>query len=383
MARNLNKQMMLATFALILVAYCVTSFGCVLYGKYLLRLAYQDEQLSEIGCLLKLVVHYGKYVLRRLSDGDEPLPKKMVYLHELIIVSIVLTGPITTAFVAGYWARRIAKPLKAVANAARLIADGNFDARIARSRNSFAEANAAATEFNLMAAGLQTAEVELKYSSSVIAHELSTPLTILLFSLLGLSEGSLEPSKQRFNRLSSIVGNAEKILDDLRNLSLSTAGTLKINPTEVDLAIEAETLISLTEPMLEAAGVTLKRDLCSAIVLADPARIRQAMLALVHNACLYAPGSTVTILTGQTEHWTVIGCSDTGPGMPLDAQGRAFDRFWRSDESRTHVGGSGLGLANVKAVALAHGGDAIIKNNSARGFAVEIRLPKPGRVRAD
>ncbi|MBX5307018.1 HAMP domain-containing histidine kinase [Rhizobium sp. NLR14b] len=377
MARNLIRQMMLAAFALILVAYCVTFFGCVLYGKYLLtRLSYEDELSKEMVFLQHLVTLYAKYLLQRLLYEHGPLPEEKVYLHDLIIVSIILSGPITTAFVAGYCARRIAKPLKAVANAARLIADGNLSARIPRTRNSFAEANAATTEFNLMADELQTAEAELKYSSSVIAHELSTPLTILLDSLLGLSEGSLEPSTQRFDRLRSIVANAERILEDLRNLSLATAGTLKINPAEIDLAIEAETLMSLTESMLEAAGVTLKRDLSSAIVLADPARIRQAMIELVRNACLYAPGSTVTILTGQTEHWTVIGCSDTGPGLPLDARGRAFDRFWRYDESGAHVGGSGLGLANVKAVALAHGGDAIIDNSSGRGLAVEIRLPK-------
>lgn len=368
---------MLAAFALILVAYCVTFFGCVLYGKYLLTsLSYEDDLSKEIVFLQQLVTLYAKYLLQRLLYEHGPLPEEKVYLHDLIIVSIILSGPITTAFVAGYCARRIAKPLKAVANAARLIADGNLSARIPRTRNSFAEANAATTEFNLMADELQTAEAELKYSSSVIAHELSTPLTILLDLLLGLSEGSLEPSTQRFDRLCSIVANAEKILEDLRNFSLATAGTLKINPVEIDLAIEAETLISLTESMLEAAGVTLKRDLSSAIVLADPARIRQAMVELVRNACLYAPGSTVTILTAQTEHWTVIGCSDTGPGLPLDARGRAFDRFWRYDVSGAHAGGSGLGLANVKAVALAHGGDAIIANSSGRGLAVEIRLPK-------
>ncbi|WP_461550964.1 sensor histidine kinase [Sinorhizobium meliloti] len=105
--------------------------------------------------------------------------------------------------------------------------------------------------------------------------------------------------------------------------------------------------------------------------------MRQVLLALLDNACRYAPGSTVVVQTFTAENRAGMRCLDTGPGMPLDAQARAFDRFWRGGDSRARTsGGSGLGLSIVKAIARLHHGDATIVNNSkVVGFALEVWVP--------
>ncbi|MDW9906377.1 hypothetical protein GOA77_31950, partial [Sinorhizobium meliloti] len=85
------------------------------------------------------------------------------------------------------------------------------------------------------------------------------------------------------------------------------------------------------------AGITIEREFGRAVVLADPRRMRQVLLTLLDNACRYAPGGTVAVQTFTAENRAGMRCLDTGPGMPLDAQVRAFDRFWRGDDSRARV----------------------------------------------
>lgn len=343
MARNLNRQIILAMFVLIIVA-SFTHF-----------LSFQ---------LLILVVEWS-----------------LVELHEeykwFYSITILSTGLIPGVVVGWRLAHKIMRPLKAVATAVRSIASGDFSARAKATHSSFSEAEALIVDFNAMAARLERAEEELKYSNSATAHELRTPLTVLLGSLQGLSEGVVEPSSGLYELLICQVKDLTRIVEDLRTFDLANAGTLEIELEEVDLTVEAEVVISSMEQEFVTAGITIEREFGRAVVLADPRRMRQVLLALLDNACRYAPGSTVVVQTFTAENRAGMRCLDTGPGMPLDAQARAFDRFWRGGDSRARTcGGSGLGLSIVRAIARLHHGDAtIIDSDSEGGLALEVWVP--------
>ncbi|WP_033051476.1 ATP-binding protein [Sinorhizobium medicae] len=293
-----------------------------------------------------------------------------------LIISISV-GLIPGVVVGWRLAHKIMRPLKSVATAVRSIASGDFSARAKATQSSFSEAEALIVDFNAMAARLERAEEELKYSSSATAHELRTPLTVLLASLQGLSDGVVEPSSELYELLICQVTDLTGMVEDLRTFDLANAGTLEIDLQEVDLTVEAEVVISSMEQKLVSAGITIEREFGRAVVLADPRRMRQVLLALLDNACRYAPGSTVVVQTFTAENRAGMRCLDTGPGMPLDAQARAFDRFWRGGGSQARTGGgSGLGLSIVKAIARLHHGDATIVNNSkVVGFALEVWVP--------
>lgn len=292
-------------------------------------------------------------------------------------IILFLIGLIPSVVVGWRLAHKIMRPLKAVATAVRSIASGDFSARAKATHSSFSEAEALIVDFNAMAARLERAEEELKYSNSATAHELRTPLTVLLGSLQGLSDGVVEPSSQLYELLICQVKDLTGMVEDLRTFDLANAGTLEIDLEEVDLTMEAEVVISSMEQKLASAGITIEREFGRAVVLADPRRMRQVLLALLDNACRYAPGCTVVVQTFTAENRAGMRCSDTGPGMPLDAQARAFDRFWRGGDSRARTcGGSGLGLSIVRAIARLHHGDAtIIDTDSEGGLALEVWVP--------
>jgi two-component system sensor histidine kinase AdeS len=259
-----------------------------------------------------------------------------------------------------------------------LIAKGDFTARAETNDTTFREAKNLVTDFNAMAARLERAESELRYSHSAIAHELRTPLTILRGRLQGLSDGVFAPTPELFERLLSHVDDLSRIVEDLRTLALSEAGRLELKLGEFDLAEEAEAVITSVEPDLTGAGIAVKRNLGRARVVADRARIRQVIYAILDNVRRYAPGSTVVLETRSKSNRALIRCSDTGPGLPAGLKDRAFEPFWRGEESRARSsGGSGLGLSIIRAIAEAHGGGASLADHDGQdtGTSIEIWLP--------
>lgn len=301
-------------------------------------------------------------------------------LGDFIVLGVILVIGLTAATVVSWrLAQSIVRPLKSVAQAVHSIARGDFSARAKTVRSAFGEAESLIADFNAMAERLEKAEAELNYSNSAIAHELRTPLTILRGRLQGLSDGAFRPSPELYGRLLAHVEDLSHIVEDLRTLGLSSAGKIQLNLDKIDLAQEADIVIVSVEQDLAKSGVTVERDLGSAIVLADRARVRQALFALLNNVRRYAPGSTVVVQTRNVGAQALVRCTDNGPGLPAGAENRAFERFWRGDDSRARAsGGSGLGLPVVQAIARAHGGDAAVADSGGKGTSIEIRLPVAG-----
>ncbi|XSG83208.1 MAG: ATP-binding protein [Methyloligella sp. ZOD6] len=298
-------------------------------------------------------------------------------ISDTVTLSVLLgIGLLTASFLGWILARRIAEPLRSVAGAARRVAEGDFSARASLTRGDFGEASDLVDDFNQMAERLQRAETELKYSNSAIAHELRTPLTILRGRLQGLLDGAFTPSADLYGRLIEHVDDLSAIVEELRTLALSNAGRLDLEYSRLDLAGEAEVVLRSLEDQFGEAGITITHQLSRALTSADRLRLRQAFVALLENSCRYAPQSAVHVETGVIGQGVFFRCTDTGPGLPEEDRARAFERFWRADDSRGRSGGgSGLGLPIVKAIAQAHGGDALIVPSENPGLAVEIRLP--------
>lgn len=346
---NLNAGLVRAMVLLTLLAFVVVYAGLVAYFFFIYDWLYPD------------------------ADYDSAWQ-----LGDTVTLGLLLGMGILTASLLGWrLARYVTEPLKSVAGAARTIAQGDFSARAVLPRRSFGEAGELVADFNLMAERLERAETEIKYSNSAIAHELRTPLTILRGRLQGLLDGAFQPSSQLYLRLIAHVDDLGGIVEELRTLALSNAGQLDLQYSRLDLAFEVDAAAASMEDELSIVGCLVVRRLNQATIVADKPRLRQAIVALLDNCRRYAPNSTVYLETWQEKDYVYFRCTDTGPGLTDESRGRAFERFWRADDSRNRVsGGSGLGLPIVKAIMQAHGGDAIILPSEGRGFSIELQLPR-------
>ncbi len=348
MAKPLNTHMLVSMIGLTLLAFAVMYGGITLFYFVIYPAMYPDAAYDEKWQLVDFVV----------------------------LGLILATGIVAASFVGWRLARNIAAPLHSVATAARAIATGDFSARAENMRWSFGEASDLLADFNAMAERLERTEAELKYANSSIAHELRTPLTILRGRLQGLLDGAFKPTPELYGRLIDHVDDLSSIVEELRTLAMANAGKLELNLEQSDLATEVDAVLGVVGADLAAVGITTKDDLKPAKSLADRAKLRQALHALLQNCIRYAPGSMVTIETGMRQGAAFIRVSDDGPGLSDEGRARAFERFWRADGSRTRArGGSGLGLPIVRGIARAHGGEAVLVERAGPGLTVEIRLP--------
>ncbi len=293
----------------------------------------------------------------------------------LVFLSLVAIGAGVGASM--YLAARFAQPLEEVASAARRVAGGDLAARASLRARGAGEIAQLVDDFNHMATELQLFERELKEGSAAIAHELRTPLTILRGRLQGIQDGVFQTGPKEINSLIQQVEALARIVDDLQTVSLAATSALELRKSSFDLAAEMDDLLHTVRPDIEAAGIRLELDLRPVIVDADAVRVRQAAIALLENARRHAAtGGVVRVETSLVGAEASLRVLDRGAGLSAESRQRAFERFWRADESRSRdMGGSGLGLSVVEAIARAHGGRASALSRDGGGAIFEVILP--------
>ncbi len=315
--------------------------------------------------------------LRALKEASEAASAQGRFYSDLgLAVLTVLAACVAVGLATGV-AHRLARPMERVAHAARRVAQGDLDARAEPGRGSSLELRQLVDDFNHMADSLAASRRELKESTAAIAHELRTPLTILRGRLQGIHDGVFAIGPAEFTALIQQVDSLSRVVDDLRVVSLAGANSLALQCRPMELATEVESLLPVIEPDLHALGMRLELDLRPAPVHADPQRLRQVLTCLLDNARRYASeGGVVRIETHASGSAGVLRVLDRGAGFPPGGAERAFERFWRSEASRSRqTGGSGLGLSVVRAIADAHGGQAHAANRPDGGALLEVRLP--------
>ncbi|USQ98084.1 sensor histidine kinase [Caulobacter sp. RL271] len=289
----------------------------------------------------------------------------------------VVLGSIAASVVATRVARRMVEPLETLAEAARAIADGNLSARATLVAPAPTEASQMIADFNAMADRLEKAVDDIVTWNSLIAHELRTPVTILKGRLQGIAEGVFQPDPALLQSLHQQADGLARLVEDLRVVSLLDSGRLQLRPVEIDLASEIEGLARLIERDLDKAGFGLRMTLTSGRCVADPVRLRQAVLALVDNTLKYAEPCVLEIAARVSDAEVVISVIDQGPGMPEGFTKRAFEPFRRAEDV-DGKSGSGLGLAVVRGIAEAHGGEVTYERRDGLS-AFTIVMPRMNR----
>jgi signal transduction histidine kinase len=274
--------------------------------------------------------------------------------------------------------RRILKPVEELTSAARRMERGDLAAQVdVRTRDEIGELGRA---FNSMAQARARAEELRRRMVGDIAHELRTPLTNLKAQLEAIEDGLLEPDAATQASLREETELLQRLVDDLQDLALAEAGQLKLELAAVSVEEAARVSIAALKSASDSAGVRLESEVPMDLppALADWKRVGQILRNLLSNAMTHSPrGGTVRV--GAVENGSLIQVSvrDQGPGIAPDHLPRIFDRFYRADASRSRsTGGAGLGLAIVRQLARAQGGDVRVESEPGKGASFFFTLPK-------
>jgi two-component system phosphate regulon sensor histidine kinase PhoR len=215
---------------------------------------------------------------------------------------------------------------------------------------------------------------------SNVSHELRTPLASLKALGETLQESALDdpPAARRFIiRMETEIDNLTQLVNELLELSRIESGKV---PLSFHRARPCDLLRPACERMelqVERAGLNLALD-CQPdlpIVFADPNRITQVVINLIHNATKFTPpGGQITVSAYQDGEFIVFFVKDTGVGIPKEDLGRIFERFYKADRARSG-GGTGLGLSIARHMVESHGGFIWAESEEEMGSTIYFSLP--------
>lgn len=271
----------------------------------------------------------------------------------------------------------IVRPVRALTDAARRMAKGELGQTVrVGSRDEVGEL---ASAFNQMSTDLQHADQQRRQMTADIAHELRNPLTVIGGYLDAMRTGDLQPTPPRLEAVYDEIQHLEKIVEDLRTLSLADAGALVLNRQPIGIGALLARVAARYAPQASQRHIEMRveNDAPAMMVDADEMRITQVLDNLISNAFQHTPDGGRIILRAQAvADRARISVADTGKGIAPEDLERVFERFYRGDKARTaEQGSSGLGLAIAKALMEAHGGKIWATGELGQGATFMIELP--------
>ena len=280
-----------------------------------------------------------------------------------------------------FMARRAVSGVEAVTRTAQRISGGALEDRVPVKAQGD-EIDQLAITFNQMLDRIQTLLTEIKEMSENLAHDLRSPIT----RIRGIAEVTLTNGKslsEYESMAANTVEECDRLLDMINTMlmiSKTESGVDKLSMEKIDLAGLVREACELFEPTAEDRGVTLSCDVPVRNHLVGDTRMIQRMLSnLLDNAIKYThSGGTVTVGVSEDDAQVFISVKDTGCGISPRDLPRIFERFFRSDQSRSQSG-IGLGLSLARAIVRAHGGEITVTSTPNQGSTFTATLPKSAK----
>ena len=278
-------------------------------------------------------------------------------------------------------ARSITVPLRDLSHAAEEIEKGSFGHQVPIETKD--EVGHLATVFNRMSDTLATNTKLRKQLLANIAHEINTPLAIIQGNLEGMLDGVIEPSKEQLQSLFEEAVRLNRLIKDLRELSLAEVRQLTLEKHPEDINKLLNRAVSMIKPLADEKSINVSCQLDPSLpkVCIDHDRMGQVFYNLLINAVRYSPTeSNVIVSSGLTDEngrkWLTARIIDNGFGIAEEDIPHIFDYFYRSDKSRDRKrGGSGLGLAIAKQLVENHDGMVKVKSKQGKGSEFIVYLP--------
>jgi signal transduction histidine kinase len=277
-----------------------------------------------------------------------------------------------------FTARRTLAKVEAVTNIAANISVGSLDSRVPLTPASD-EIDRLSTAFNNMLDRIQMLLTNLREVTDNLAHELRSPVT----RIRGGAETTLTGSENLADYKSMTASTIEEcdhlltLINTTLDISEAEAGVVKLKPADFDLAKVVRDMCDLFRPVAEDKVVAIREEIPAACqVRADREKIQRSLANLLDNAIKYSHANgSVTVVLREAETHILITVKDTGIGISSQDLPRIFERFYRSDASRSEPG-NGLGLSLARALVRAHGGDITVESVLGAGSTFVVALPR-------
>ena len=268
-----------------------------------------------------------------------------------------------------------ARDLDKMLAATRRVEAGDYGVRLGRTRSDLAPIQELARGFDTMTARLEADGEQRRGLLADVSHELRTPLAVITGNLEAVLDGVYPADPAHLTPILDETRVMERLIDDLRTVALSEAGTLALHTEPTDLDVLIGEVIHAFTPNATAAKVTLTTTAPSDLPILDidPVRIREVLTNLVANALRHTPeGGAITVGADTTEAAVILTVRDDGPGIDPELLPHVFDRFVKGAGSR----GSGLGLAIARGLIEAHGGSISVESPAGGGTSFRVELPR-------
>lgn len=279
------------------------------------------------------------------------------------------------------FAKNFTRPLLRLNDITEQIRDGQYGASVDIQRRD---------EIGMLASSINTMSQQLKKNETLrcqlfanIAHELRTPLAIIQGNLEGMLDEVVPLNKETILSLEDEILRLNRLVQDLRDLSLAEVNELELRKSTQDVNVLIERAVSMMQPLLDEKDLSMHLHLDTSLrpLFIDKDRINQVIYNILSNAIRYIPAKrSITITTADSTHdgkdWFDLTIADAGDGLSPAEVEKIFQYFYRGEKSRNRKsGGSGIGLPLAKQFILAHGGTIRAESTVGKGLTYYISLP--------
>lgn len=302
------------------------------------------------------------------------------FLKQVRLATIwgALGATIVALLLGALLAYNITRPVRELTMATHMITKGDLGYQV--DIHTHDELEDLANAFNQMSRELARASKVRRQMTADIAHDLRTPLSVILGYAEALHDGKLAGSPETYAILHSEALHLQHLIEDLRTLSLADAGELSLDFQATELRPLLERTAAAYAAKAQEQGISIQVTVSQHIphVQLDPERMMQVLGNLVSNALRYTPaGGTINLSTEEDNQHIILRVQDTGTGIAPESLPYVFERFYREDPSRrVGEGESGLGLAIAKSIVELHGGEINVTSQLGHGTTFEIKIPK-------
>lgn len=316
------------------------------------------------------VSYYGPYYF---NDNDFHFLKVL----NAIIAVVGVIAVIDAVFAGIIFAKKISVPVVSVTNITKEISNGNYNKKIDTNEDT-TEIAQLVQAVNHMSYMLNEQENIRKRLTSDVAHELRTPVANVSANIEAMVEGALEPDNARLESCYNELMRITDIISDLEKLRQIENEKLVLERTSVDVKELCESVIQAFKAQLESKQISCTVNADHVSLMADGNRLYQVMANLISNAIKYTQnGGCINVDVVDNKDFVAISVKDNGIGINESDLPFIFERFYRTDKSRNRTtGGAGIGLAIVKAIVLAHGGEVSVESEEGVGSTFKVVLPQ-------